>query len=296
MLRAEGPLPLWRAARLVGDLLSALEQVHAVGVVHGDVKCANIIVTRSREGADRAKLVDFGAARSFRPPSHMRAAMSCGTPEYIAPEVIAGEPATPLADVYGVGVVLYELVCGRPPFGGRTPLETLWRQTNDEIVIPSLRAGRRVSRRLDSLIMKALAKTPSERWQTPASMAVALVDAMSLGDDPDNDVSRTLGSGDHEEERKSTPREIAQRDHMLRVAISDAIRDGDTQAIARLYQSLALELSRAGNPKSAAAELREAIDILTFDSDGRNQRAVRSLEVLLDTLTRAERPPPTTTS
>ena len=107
-----GPMPVADAAELLSQTASGLAEVHAAQLVHRDVKPANVLVTR-RDGRRVALLSDFGIARAIEGAAHTQ---PIGTPAYLAPEVVAGRPPTPAADVYALGVTAYELLAGRPPF------------------------------------------------------------------------------------------------------------------------------------------------------------------------------------
>jgi protein kinase-like protein len=119
-LRAEGPLPPAVAADIVAQVADALEHVHGRGVVHGDVKPGNLLVPAD---GGPVRLADFGVARRTDRP----AGVTHATPEYVAPEVVNGEVPTPAADVYALGIVLYELVAGRSPYRGGTAGDVLSR-------------------------------------------------------------------------------------------------------------------------------------------------------------------------
>ncbi|BCL14459.1 hypothetical protein GCM10017556_21980 [Micromonospora sagamiensis] len=107
-----GPMPLADAAELLAQTAGGLAAVHAADLVHRDVKPANVLVTR-RDGRQVALLSDFGIARAVAGAAHTQ---PIGTPAYLAPELVAGRPPTPAADVYSLGVTAYELLVGRPPF------------------------------------------------------------------------------------------------------------------------------------------------------------------------------------
>jgi serine/threonine-protein kinase len=125
-LRADGPLPPVVAADVVPQIADALSYLHGRGIVHGDIKPGNIVVPLDGQPV---RLVDFGAARRVRRPGAPGAAagVTHATPEYVAPEVIAGQSPGPAADVYALGIVLYELLCGRSPYRGGTAAEVLAR-------------------------------------------------------------------------------------------------------------------------------------------------------------------------
>jgi serine/threonine-protein kinase len=122
LLSADGPLAPGAAASVLAQVAAAISAVHAAGVVHGDVKPGNILVPEPA-GTDGVRLVDFGVAQRMQRPSGATHA----TPEYVAPEVVAGHPPMPASDVYGIGIVAYEALSGRSPFRGGSVDEVLRR-------------------------------------------------------------------------------------------------------------------------------------------------------------------------
>jgi serine/threonine-protein kinase len=188
LVRAGGPMPVERAAALVAQVLAALDAAHAAGVVHADVKSDNVIVLAGRDGAEIAKVVDFGLARTIAearraPIDADGLLLVSGTPEYMAPEVVRGEPPRVASDLYGAGVILYELVTGTTPFGGGTSTEILIRQVQDEVVPPSLRRPHGVvPPALDEVALRALAKDPAARFAEAAAFAAALTAAVPARD------------------------------------------------------------------------------------------------------------------
>ncbi|WP_326551596.1 serine/threonine-protein kinase [Micromonospora sp. NBC_01813] len=121
-VRRDGPLPPAVAVDIAAQLATALAYLHERDIVHGDVKPANLLVPAD---GGRVRLIDFGAARigSVAPADRS----TLGTPEYVAPEIVAGEPATAATDVYALGIVLFELLCGRSPYRGGPADEVLAR-------------------------------------------------------------------------------------------------------------------------------------------------------------------------
>jgi len=169
-----GPLPAHEVARLIRQVAAALDAAHAAGVIHCDVKPANVIV--DREGL--AKLTDFGIARAARDRDEQEL---LGTARYIAPERVEGGPVTARTDVYGLGLVAYELLTGRPAFDGATSEELV----RERLIgpPPSLRLARvGIDDRLDAIVGRALATLPDRRY---ASAGVA---------DRDSDPTSSLGS------------------------------------------------------------------------------------------------------
>jgi serine/threonine-protein kinase len=119
-LRTGGPLPARRAAEVVAQVADALGYIHALGITHGDVKPGNILLP---DDGSPVRLADFGVARRAGQP----AGPTLATPEYVSPEVVAGDPPSPAADVYALGIVVYELLCGRSPYRGGPPSDVLRR-------------------------------------------------------------------------------------------------------------------------------------------------------------------------
>ncbi|MCA9680221.1 MAG: serine/threonine protein kinase, partial [Myxococcales bacterium] len=152
------------------QLLDVVERIHGLGVVHGDLKPGNAILV----GGDAVALIDFGlavvdddAAAGARP--HV-----FGTPEYMAPELIDGASRSVASDVYALGAMLYELLTGAPPFGGRDAREIARRVLDDDVVPVSRRVLTPIAPALDALVLKALARRPEDRFASVAALRDAL--------------------------------------------------------------------------------------------------------------------------
>jgi serine/threonine-protein kinase len=180
-LARDGVLPLDEALRLAREVADALDYAHRRGVIHRDVKPANILLSEGH-----ALLADFGVARPVAggPVGGMDGAtalteigMSVGTPAYMSPEQALGaERVDGRADVYALGCVLFEMLAGRPPFTGPNAQAVVARQVTAPV--PSIRTtADRVPAWLDQVIQRALAKQPDERFATSGEMARALVPA-----------------------------------------------------------------------------------------------------------------------
>jgi serine/threonine-protein kinase len=169
---AQDELPLPRALEMADQILRALEAAHASGVVHADVKSDNILVEDTADG-DALTLIDFGLARVGDPWDD--GGFVSGTPEYMAPELVRGEPPTVASDIYGAGVILYELLTGQTPFEGASTEEVLARQLDEDAVPPSLRRpDRDIPAALDQIVLRALAKDPRARFASAGELARAL--------------------------------------------------------------------------------------------------------------------------
>lgn len=163
-LRREGTLPAGEAARLLAQVAAALAEAHGISVVHRDVKPDNILL-RDDGGRLDVRLTDFGIARILDAPGLTTPQAIIGTPHYMAPETISGGDPTPSADVYALGVVLYELVVGRPPYAG-DPMAVLRSHLDEKPVRP---AG--IADELWSVISSCMNK---DREQRPTAVELAV--------------------------------------------------------------------------------------------------------------------------
>ena len=171
VIREEGPLSAERVRSVGAQVLSALAAAHAQGIVHRDVKPANILV--HEDGT--VKLADFGIAKSFSDAAAglTSVGLVMGTPTYLSPEQAAGHPATPRSDLYATGVVLYEALTGSPPFTGDTPLAVV--AAHSHAPVPDLRgAAPGVPVSLAAVVERALSKEPADRFLDADEMARAL--------------------------------------------------------------------------------------------------------------------------
>jgi serine/threonine-protein kinase len=165
-IASEGTLSLAEALRLVTELADALEALHAGGLVHRDVKPANVMV--DEQGA--AALTDFGLARSVADTVLTKTGVVVGTVDYLAPELIRGQQADHSSDVYALGCLLYECLAGAPPFADKAFVETLLAHVQDEPRdLSELRSD--LSESVSWAVLKALAKDPSDRPETAAAYA-----------------------------------------------------------------------------------------------------------------------------
>lgn len=156
-LRDNGPLTPVAASLLTAQIADALAASHADGVVHRDLKPANVLLDE-RDGQMHPMLTDFGIARLADSPGLTRTHEFVGTPAYVAPESAEGRPQTSAVDIYGAGILLYELLTGRPPFAGGTALEVLHRHLSEEPRRPST-----VPAPLWTVIERCLSKDPDRR-------------------------------------------------------------------------------------------------------------------------------------
>ncbi|MCC2032820.1 Stk1 family PASTA domain-containing Ser/Thr kinase [Microbacterium allomyrinae] len=168
---AAGPVPVTDTVRYVDGILEALEYSHRAGVVHRDIKPGNVMVT----DAGQVKVMDFGIARAVSDSSSTVAETTqiLGTAAYFSPEQAKGEPVDARADVYSTGVVLYELLTGRQPFRGESPVAVAYQHVS-EAPLPPSEVNETVPRSLDAVALRALAKDPFQRYQDAAGFREAL--------------------------------------------------------------------------------------------------------------------------
>lgn len=167
VMAEKGPIPLARAGVWAGDLASALSRAHKAGVIHGDVKPANVFVTDDGQ----IKLGDFGIARFATQVSG--AASLVGTPAYLSPEQIKGETQDHRSDIFSVGIVLYQLTTGVRPFDGSS-VAAVCAQIVAKQPAPPSRYNPALPPEFDRLVMRCLAKSPADRYASGESLAASL--------------------------------------------------------------------------------------------------------------------------
>ncbi|MGK2870061.1 MAG: Stk1 family PASTA domain-containing Ser/Thr kinase, partial [Mycobacterium sp.] len=172
IVHAEGPMEPKRAIEIIADACQALNFSHQHGIIHRDVKPANIMISK----AGAVKVMDFGIARALSDAGNSvtQTAAVIGTAQYLSPEQARGEKVDARSDVYSLGCVLYELLTGEPPFVGDSPVAVAYQHVREDPVPPSTRyAG--LSPELDAVVLKALAKNPENRYQSAAEMRTDLI-------------------------------------------------------------------------------------------------------------------------
>lgn len=174
LLTSDPQISVDRALDIIAQTLSGIEEAHLAGVVHADLKSDNIILDQRRAGADIVKIVDFGIARLITAPRDGEERTVCGTPEYMAPEVISGGQPSFASDLYGIGVILYELLVRETPFFAQSTSEILTRHIKAE-PRPVSKRREGVPVEVDQLLVRALAKHPRDRFTTAAQMRIAVL-------------------------------------------------------------------------------------------------------------------------
>ncbi|TCP54059.1 serine/threonine-protein kinase [Tamaricihabitans halophyticus] len=176
IVKTEGPLSATRAMEVMADTCAALDFSHRHGIVHRDVKPANVMI--SRTGA--VKVMDFGIARALHDgqASVTQTAAVIGTAQYLSPEQARGEKVDARSDVYAAGCVLFELLTGEPPFTGDSPVAVAYQHVREDPKPPSA-VNPDVPPELDAIVLKALTKGAANRYQSSAEMRADIVRALS---------------------------------------------------------------------------------------------------------------------
>ena len=158
-----------QAAEIAQKIAAAIAAAHAQGVIHRDIKPGNVMITR--DGV--IKVMDFGIARVLGPETAPQTSAVLGTASYLSPEQAQGGPVDARTDIYSLGAVLYELLTARPPFTGDSPVAVAYKQVNEAPAVPSS-LNPDVPARLDAVVMKALSKNPSNRYQSAEEFSADL--------------------------------------------------------------------------------------------------------------------------
>jgi eukaryotic-like serine/threonine-protein kinase len=176
VLRREGHLRPERAMSLAADICGALDFSHRNGIVHRDVKPGNVMITPQ----GTVKVMDFGIARAVSDSAATMTSTAAviGTAQYLSPEQARGESVDARSDVYSMGCMLYELVCGAPPFTGDSPVSVAYQHVREDPRLPSS-INPEIPPELDAILLKAMSKNPANRYQSAADMRSDLLRAIA---------------------------------------------------------------------------------------------------------------------
>ena len=185
LLESEGALSTARVLRIGAQIARGAREAHRHGLVHRDLKPSNVMLVPREEEPDFVKVLDFGLARFYIGDGGnlTQTGAFLGSPQYMAPELVRGAPATPQSDVYSLGVILYELACGRPPFTAPSSIAVLLEHANAPPKRPRL-VDPRIPVTLEQVILRAMAKDPRERYASMDELIAALAEAEAALDLP----------------------------------------------------------------------------------------------------------------
>ncbi|HXX77767.1 MAG TPA: protein kinase, partial [Ktedonobacteraceae bacterium] len=252
-LRSRGVLDVDRAIIIAHDVALGLGAAHRRDIVHRDVKPQNILVGRGGS----IKLTDFGIASVYKDINAERlttTGMTLGTVQYYAPEQAQGEIVSPAADVYALGIVMYEMVTGHPPFDGDSPVAVAMQHIQD-VPTPPSQANPNLTPSLEEIILRCLEKVPEMRFRDGSQLARALE---SLADKEQSDYNATPITPGHSPV-PITYNQIPQRPNASRANPS---RDGQQSSVAQVPDSLANGNGAASRNGAGRAEAEDERTIL----------------------------------
>ena len=212
LLSRDRALPTARAATIFLQVADALQAAHDLGIVHRDLKPDNIMLTRARDGSDLVKVVDFGIAKAVGGDDSQKVTKTglvVGTPEFMSPEQLSGDPLDGRSDVYSLALVLFKMLTGKLPFEGSTVQDTMVKRlTDDPASLAEARPDLRFSAGLQATLDSALARRPVDRYQSAAKFAddvAALLGAPRGGRTPSMPPTRPDADAPTERLRRPPP-------------------------------------------------------------------------------------------
>ena len=226
-----GPLEPFRAVTLAQQVCAALEVAHATDVVHRDLKPGNVLIEPFPDGQERARVCDFGMAKVLRgdPSDSLNMLteqnMVFGTPEYMAPEQARGDEVDARCDIYAMGVMLYEMLTGAPPFRYDTPIGVMTAHLVEEPRPPSSHVPGRITPALEAVVLHALAKKRADRYPSAGALSDALESAMRRPSD--------VASARPQPGPRTSRTDLATRDTEHALHVSASLRRSDVAAAAR---------------------------------------------------------------
>jgi serine/threonine protein kinase len=228
----QGRLSPGRVGRLLGQLCEVLQAAHSQGIVHSDLKPANLMVADPETPYEKIKVMDFGLARLLesangRPVSAAGSEFAMGTPTYMSPEQVRGEAVNHRSDLYSVGVILYEMLSGRTPFGAHTTMEILVSHAT-EMPPPFGEGGiTHVPASVEKVVFSCLAKNPADRPPSARELADRYTQALTQ-----NDSVPDIGSAENDKPLTTAPKPAVQPDPVDPGAVVYQLEAWMPQAIA----------------------------------------------------------------
>jgi serine/threonine protein kinase len=246
IISRDGPLPWSRAAPLLAQIASALAEAHELGIVHRDLKPENVLITRTGNGRDYAKVLDFGLAKLEQqkaPTTATDRQQIVGTPYFMSPEQIRGDDVDARSDIYSFGCLMFEILTGQHLFTGSTAVGVLTKHLTTEPDAPSMRARQLgIDPQVDAICRKALAKDPKDRFQTAAALVETLEEVYA------DTVGNSTGAGSRNRNRTfAVPDQNEESDVRLRRSDIDQFERGiKRQRYVMLGLMVALVVAAAG--------------------------------------------------
>jgi serine/threonine-protein kinase len=209
LLTRNGRLSPARIGRLLSQLCEALQEAHIKGIIHRDLKPANLMVVEADTPYEKIKVMDFGLATLRKNQGLENPEFAVGTPGYMCPEQVRGLEVDHRSDIYSVGVILYELLTGKMPFGGQSSTEMMLAHVNQEPrSFASMGATAWVPPSIEAVVMSCLAKDPAKRPQYARELGEAYLDALARQDDPPPEPEPDPLSGNAKAPEAQAPLEV----------------------------------------------------------------------------------------
>ncbi len=181
VLKLNNALPATRIGRIVLQVANSLAEAHQLGIVHRDIKPENVMILPARDGSDLAKVLDFGLAK-LREGSELSELTSqgaiVGTPYFMSPEQVRGDPVDPRSDIYSLGALMYRALTGVHPFSGPSPMSVFAKHLTED-PRPPHEVSPTVPRGMSEIVLRALRKDPKERFQRVEDLQAAVVGELS---------------------------------------------------------------------------------------------------------------------
>jgi len=183
ILKEEGPMPVKRACGILLQVCDAMEYAHQHGLIHRDLKSANILIVHDKEtdNEDSVRIVDFGIVKMMQTPTQAKSqrltqeGTVVGSPKYMSPEQCQGQEQDARSDIYSLGCLMYEILSGKCPFDGEYPFAILMKQVMEEAVPINQRFPHlNIPAELEQIILKTLQKKPDDRFQSMRELQEAL--------------------------------------------------------------------------------------------------------------------------
>ena len=172
ILMRDGPVTVKRTVPILSQICDALAEAHGMNIIHRDLKPENVRVSRTMDGNDFVKVLDFGLAKMVEEEEQQASAITArgslvGTPYYMAPEMIRGRPMDQRVDLYSLGAMAYRMLTAQNAFVAKTPIGVLTKHISEELVPPSQRVpGGAITPAVDAIVLRCMAKEPDERYQS----------------------------------------------------------------------------------------------------------------------------------
>jgi serine/threonine-protein kinase len=231
IISRDGPMPWQRAAPLLAQICGALAEAHELGIVHRDLKPENVLITRTGNGRDYAKVLDFGLAKLEQqraPTTATDRQQIVGTPYFMSPEQIRGDDVDLRSDIYSFGAMMFEVLTGQHLFTGSTAVGVLTKHLTQDPDAPSMRTPKlAIDPQVDAICKKALAKDPSARFQTAAELAERIEDVYS------DTVGNATGPGSRSSQRVGRAFAVTPEEHESDVRLRRSDIDAFERGIKR---------------------------------------------------------------